>query len=156
MLANTKMALALYKKKKDIKGFLKHLVLVAEKVDSGHFAPEALIAYDESVKETAREVGIKAFAKVDPSAIVKHLSYDGTLAAKNAKKLAAKKGGQSVQTPKANTASKSSGVCLRHNFNSMGCSRGNACFYRHVCSACGGAGHVNEACPNTTKPKTQK
>ena len=146
------MALALYKKGKDIKGFLKHLVLIAEKAETGHFDPEALIAYDESVKEAAREMGSKAFAKLDPSAIVKHLSYDGTLAAKNAKKLSAKKAIPAKGAP----SSKSSGICLKHNFNSLGCSRGATCFYRHVCSACGGGGHINESCPNTVKPKAQK
>ena len=67
MLANIKMALALYRKKMDVKGFLKHLVLVAEKIDSGHFAPEPLIAYDDSVQESARKAGIRAFGKIDPS-----------------------------------------------------------------------------------------
>ena len=86
------MAMALLKRGKDITGFLSHFLMIAEKADKYVFEPEALINYDESVKELAKESGIGAFAEISPSLIVKHLSYDGTKNASNAKATQAKKG----------------------------------------------------------------
>ena len=65
------MALALLRRKKDIKSLLKHMLLVAEKADSDTFVDEALINYDESIKDRAKESGMKAFKHVDPSIIMK-------------------------------------------------------------------------------------
>ena len=85
VLANLRMTLALYKKEKDVKGFLKHQILIAEKADKDMFEPASLIGYDESIKEIARESGSKSFEKVNPATIVKHLSYDGTRAANSSR-----------------------------------------------------------------------
>ena len=71
VLANLKMARKFYKKERDILGFLDHMILVAEKAERRVFASEALIGYDESVKDSAKEIGLKAFKKVDPANIVK-------------------------------------------------------------------------------------
>ena len=110
VLANIRMALALYKKRKNIKGFLKHMIMIAEKADKDMFEPAALIAYDESIKEVARESGSKSFDKVDPAAIVKHLSYDGTRAANSSKASAA----SFSKKPSANKqgTKTASGVCI--------------------------------------------
>ena len=145
VLVNTRMALALYKREKDIAGVLKHIILIAEKADKDVFEAEALINYDESVKDSAKEDGIKAFSKLDPANIVKHLSYDGTHQAKNGKGAAA-----AAKRP-ASAARKSGarkGACLKHNFDPSGCSRGRDCYYKHACSACGAFGHINDGCPN--------
>ena len=95
------MALSLYKKKRDIRGFLEHVILVAEKADGPLFASEALIQYDESVKSTAKERGLKSFRKIDPANIVKHLSYDGTQLAMNAKRNV-----QSARKPRSGESAK--------------------------------------------------
>ena len=58
---NVRMTLALLKRKKDIKGLLRHMLLVAEKADRDVFMDETLIEYDESIKDMAKEYGIKAF-----------------------------------------------------------------------------------------------
>ena len=104
------MVLALYRKRKDVKGFLKHMVYIAEKAEKSLFDPAALNAYDECIKEVARECGSKSFEKVGPAAIVKHLSYDGTVAAQNnAKSSAAKK-----PAPFKSGGKPTSGICLKH------------------------------------------
>ena len=148
VLANAKMALALYKKKRDIRGFLEHVILVAEKADGPLFAAEALIQYDESVKQTAKEHGLKSFRKIDPANIVKHLSYDGTQVAMNAKR-----GIQSSKkAPAPASNQKSAGAshdfsCLKHNFTLGGC-RAPSCRFKHICPACASLNHVNADCPN--------
>ena len=152
VLANAKMALYLYKKKRNITGFLEHVILVAEKADGPLFASEALIQYDESVKLTAKEHGLKSFSKIDPANIVKHLSYDGTQVAMNAKR--------NIQVNKRATgpapAQKSAGTshnfsCLKHNFTLGGCPKGSACRFKHICSACSAPNHLNADCPNVDR-----
>ena len=152
VLANTRMVLALYRKGKDVKGFLKHMVYIAEKAEKCMFDPAALIAYDESIKEVARDCGSKSFEKVDPAAIVKHLSYDGTLAAQNNAKSSA-----AMEPAAFKPGSKpAGGICLKHNFSSSGCPRGTSCFYKHICSSCHSRGHVSDACTNVDRSASKK
>ena len=144
------MALALYKKKRDIRGFLEHVILVAEKADGPLFASEALIQYDESVKQTAKEHGLKSFRKIDPANIVKHLSYDGTQVAVNAKRNI--QTSKKASNPMAMSHQKSAGAthnfsCLKHNFTLGGC-RAPSCRFKHICSACSSPQHINADCPN--------
>ena len=138
VLVNIKMAIALLKREKDISGVLSHMLMIADKADKNVFEPEALISYDESVKEMAKESGIKAFAKIDPSLIVKHLSYDGTKNAKSEKAAVSRKFKPAAGARRAPAGS----YCIKHNFEPSGCSRGKDCSYRHICSACYGSGHV--------------
>ena len=147
VLVNVRMALALLKRKKNIKSLLKHMLLVAEKADSDTFMDDVLISYDESIKELAKEEGVKAFKKVDPAILMKHLCYDGTKAAAAAKRL---------NTNKKAPASKgvqSVGHCLKFNYDPRGCMRGKDCYYKHVCSACGSGAHGNPDCPGGNRPK---
>ena len=44
------MGRKLYKKDRDILGFLDHMILIAEKAEKRVFASEALISYDKAVK----------------------------------------------------------------------------------------------------------
>ena len=132
------MILKFYKKERDIKGMLKHSILLAEKAVADIFMNEALVSYDESVKVAAAEEGIQVFSKLDPAAIVKHLSDDGTRAAKAAKGRASRP---------SHTAATSNRACFKFNFTSGGCSR-SRCNYPHKCSACSGPGDVNADCPN--------
>ena len=151
VLANLKMVRKLYKKDRDILGFLDHMILVAEKAERRVFASEALISYDESVKDAAKENGLKAFAVVDPANIVKHLSYDGTQVAVNSRR--------SNATRQSSSASKGPNLnhnfaCIKFNFAQGGCKEGRSCRYKHICSACGGSGHSNGDCPNVDRERS--
>ena len=147
---NIKMAASLLKRGKDISGFLDHFLMVAEKAESTMFEPITLIGYDESVKESAKELGMKAFSKIDPARIMKFLCYDGTRNAHSAKNAAAKKPSGFKPPPRI------SGVCIKFNSDPSGCPRGKDCPYRHVCQACKVKGHVTEDCPNVVKPAPHK
>ena len=129
------------------------MILVAEKAERRVFASEALIGYDESVKDSAKENGLSAFKKVDPANIVKHLSYDGTQLAVNSRR----------PNTSRNTSSRGSGsgptlnhnfACIKFNFAQGGCKAGSSCRYKHICSACGGPGHSNGDCPNVDRDRS--
>ena len=111
------MALALLKRKRDITGFLEHFLMTADKADKDVFTPDALIAYDESVKDMSKKSGIEAFAKVELSLIVKHLSYDGTRNASIAKEAKTKKFSTSA------ALRKTAGYCIKFNCDPTGCNR---------------------------------
>ena len=150
VLVDVCMAIALLKRKKDISGYLKHFLMIAEKADKDVFEPKALISYDESVKDMAKESGIGAFAKVEPSLIVKHLSYDGTKNASANKAAKFKKPSNGhASAPRAKTL----GYCIKYNMDPSGCPRGKDCPYKHICSACYGSGHTTDNCPNVKKQK---
>ena len=80
VLANLRMLCRFFKKERDINGMLDHFILLAEKAEKDVFIDEALLSYDKSVKDWAKEHGLKKFDTLNPSEIVKHLSYDGTKA----------------------------------------------------------------------------
>ena len=124
---------------------LKHSFLLAEKAVADVFANEALVSYDESVKVAAAEEGIQVFSKLDSAAIVKHLSDDGTRAAKAAKRRASRPSHTAATSNRGSAVATS--ACFKFNFASGGCSR-SRCNYPHKCSACSGPGDVNADCPN--------
>ena len=88
MLVNLRMTLKLLKKERNIKGLLQHLIMVAEKAETGMFANDTLCSYDEAVRITVSEKGLRSFGKIDPATIFKFLTYDGTVAAEKAKRAA--------------------------------------------------------------------
>ena len=55
MLGNLRMAAKLLKKERDIQGLLQHLILIAEKAQSGTFGNDCLCKYDEAVRSAARK-----------------------------------------------------------------------------------------------------
>ena len=138
MLANLKMALKLLRKERNIKGLLQHLILVAEKAETGTFANDPSCKYDEAVRLNANERGLRSFGNIDPATIFKFLTYDGTLAAERARK--------SVESTKRQGRGRSSVMysCYAYNNASEGC-KGN-CGYRHICSSCGAQGHIFADC----------
>ena len=146
VVVNIRMALALMKRKKDIRGLLRHMLLIGEKAASDMFMDDALLNYDESVKDKAKDMGMKAYRRVDPAAIVEHLSYENTKNAANAKRGGGRKGFVSK------TQGQGPGHCLKYNYDPRGCTR-KECHYRHVCSACGSASHVNGDCPKRSSQK---
>ena len=111
-------------RKRDITGMLDHFILLAEKAEKDVFIDEALLAYDTSVKERAKEYGLKEFDTLKPSEIVKHLSYDGTKAGST--KVSRKAVRQQASGSGNHGGGSSSGACLKYNFASGGC----------VCSQC--------------------
>ena len=137
VLANARMALALYKKGRNIKGLLQHIILVADKAQRCLFASQSLIDYDASVKLTAKEEGLRSMGKVDPSTIMQYLCYDGTLAAEKARK-------SEVKRRPGRGGTRNILACYAHNYNQGGCPGG--CGYRHVCTHCGSSGHINSEC----------
>ena len=150
VLANARMALRFYKKERDITGILDHIILLAEKAEPGVFDNEALVRYDDSVKLAAYEKGLSQFKLLDPAAIVKHLSYDGTKVAANSRRAAVKRfTATKNQSPQAMSrgGGGGGGPCYKFNFASGGCRR-QRCEYRHICAACKGPGHVLDDCPN--------
>ena len=141
VLANVKMALSFYKKEKNVKGLLQHIVLIAEKAESGTFTAAALSDYDESVKSLAMDFGLKAFKRADPSSIVKHLSYEGTIAAERARQ--ATRGGGRRRHGRGQSGNLY--ACYKYNSYAEGCKGG--CGYRHICSSCGSSAHLADDCP---------
>ena len=55
ILANLRMVLKLFKKKRNLKGLLQHLIMVVEKADTGMFANDSLCRYDEAMRKLASE-----------------------------------------------------------------------------------------------------
>ena len=153
------MALRFYKKERDISGIFEHLILLAEKAETGVFDSEALIRYDDSVKLLAYEKGLKQFKVLDPAAIVKHLAYDGTKVAANSRRAAGRRfnannnNNNNSNNNRGGAAASNLpnyGACYKFNLASGDCRR-TRCDYRHVCSACGGPGHINADCPNVDR-----
>ena len=147
VLANLRMLRRFYKKDRDIYGLLDHFILLAEKAEKDVFMDEALLSYDESVKQRAKDNGLKEFSQLNPSETVKHLSYDGTKA--GSAKVSRKSARQS-SNGQSHGGGSSAGCCLKYNFSSGGCHR-SQCNYKHACSACGSTGHVNADCPNVDR-----
>ena len=65
VLANARMALSLLKKKRNIKGLLRHVILIADKADKCCFTSAALCDYDAAVKRTAGEKGLRTIGRTD-------------------------------------------------------------------------------------------
>ena len=144
-LVNLRILSRMFRKGKDIQGFLDHCILLAEKADPGLFRPETLIKYDNHVKCVAAEKGSASFEKIDPASIVKFLSYDGTKGAeKQASNHSARKSRSSI-TP--------NGTCFRFNFSIDGCKR-SSCPYKHVCSTCFSASHIANDCSRKSEAKS--
>ena len=147
VLANLRMTLKLFRKKRNIKGLLQHLIMVVEKAATGMFANDSLCKYNEAVRLMAGEKGLYSFGKIDPATIFKFLTYDGTVAAERAKK-AAEGSRRSGRGRSGNLF-----ACYAFNYSVEGCKGG--CGYRHVCSSCGAHGHLFADC-TTKKPPTGK
>ena len=148
VLANLRMLRRFYKKDRDLNGLLDHFILLAEKAEKDVFIDEALLSYDNSVKQRAKDNGLKEFSQLNPSEIVKHLSYDGTKAGSTkVSRKAVHQQNQGQGQGQGHGGDSSAGACLKFNFSSAGCRR-SQCNYKHVCSACSSSGHVNADCPN--------
>ena len=65
MLVNLRILSKMYKKDKDLQGFLDHTILLVEKADTDVFEPDTLIRYDHHVKTVAADKGSSTFATLD-------------------------------------------------------------------------------------------
>ena len=71
-----------HKKGKDVSGLIDHLLVMAEKTETGYYKPECLTGYDDECREHANERGIKSFSEIKPATVLRFLSYDNTTAAR--------------------------------------------------------------------------
>ena len=124
-----------YKKGKDVGGLIDHLLVMAEKTESGYYKLECLTGYDDDCRERANEEGIKSFGEINAATVLRFLSYDSTAAARK----------QSVsQTQTQGKKSSQRGYCF--NFNSQSGCDGAGCNFRHVCMFCGDSTHGSVGC----------
>ena len=119
--------------KYDLKGIIKHGLMMAEKASKDVYIPEAFIEYDESVRKRGGQSGPTAFGSVDQEDVLRFFSCE-YLKSKKATGASAK----------GNTTKKSK-TCLR--YNDSGCTYKN-CAYQHKCIACEGWGHPKKDCRN--------
>ena len=117
-----------YNKGKDVGDLINHLLVMAEKTETGMYQLDCLLGYDDECREHANERGIKSFAEIKPATVLRFLSYDSTTAARK----------QSQNSQSSQAQSKKSGqrgFC--YDFNTqVGCDNG-ACNFRHTCMFCG-------------------
>ena len=121
--------------KYDLKGIIKHGLMMSEKAAKDVYIPEAFIEYDESVRKRGGQVGPTAFGIVDQEDVLRFFSCEYLKSKKAA-------GGSA----KSSTAKKSK-TCLR--YNDGGCTYKN-CSYQHKCIACEGWGHPKKDCRNVS------
>ena len=128
--------------KYDVRGIIKHGLMLSEKAAKDVYRPEAFVQYDESVRSRAGHSGPSAFGTVDQEDVLRFFSCDNL-----------KHRRTSVATGK-NSHSKKDKFCLR--FNDGGCANKN-CPYAHKCMACEEFGHSKKDCRNvSTKKKDPK
>ena len=124
-----------YKKGKRVRGLISHLLVMAEKAESGYYKLECLQGYGEECRENASERGITSFGEIRAAAVLRFLSYDSTTGAKRNQV----QGGQIGQVKKQD----SKGSCFK--FNASGC-HSTTCQFRHVCMFCGDSSHGSQSC----------
>ena len=122
----------------DVRGIIKHGLMLAEKAAKDVYRPEAFVQYDESVRTRAGQVGPTAFASIDQ--VLRFFSCDNL-------KVKRPTGGSG----KAGQPRKDK-ICLR--FNDGGCSNKN-CQYSHKCLACEDTGHSKKDCKNVNSKKKE-
>lgn len=130
-----------------IEGMLRHNVFMAEKSSSRVYMPQAIVKYDEAVRDKARAEGSLAYTGGDMSLAMRFLSTEFTkpkpgafgnnFGPRNLKK-------QPVSQSLANVNGRPSRlVCWQ--FNSGGCMF-ESCKYPHICSRCFMVGHSQHTC----------
>ena len=138
-----------YKKGKDVAGLIDHLLVMAEKTETGYYKLECLVGYDDDCREHANERGIKSFAEIKPATVLRFLSYNLTTAARKQAQA-----GQSIQFQGKKSGHK--GFC--YDFNSyVGCDN-LWCNFRHTCMFCGSSSHGSTICKrgNASNGKSSK
>ena len=129
--------------KYDVKGLIRHGQSMAEKAAKGSYKKNALIGYDESVRERAGEVGPSAFGVVEYDDVFRFFCADNTVP----KKLPQGKPGSAIARVKSDK------IC--HRYNDAGCQSKN-CIYAHKCASCELWGHPQKDCRRGEKKKEAK
>ena len=126
--------------KYDVRGIIKHGLMMAEKAAKDVYEPEAFTQYDDSVRSRAGHVGPTAFGTVDQEGVLRFFSCDN-LKCKRA---------PADMYKSSQSSSRKDEVCLR--FNDKGCSN-KSCPYAHRCIACEEYGHAKKDCKNVINKK---
>ena len=121
--------------KYDVRGLVKHGLMMSEKAAKDVYEAEAFVQYDESVRSRAGVSGPTAFGSVDQEDVLRFFSCDNM-----------KKKKQVVSQTKLGQPKKNK-FCLRYNDST--CTAKN-CQYAHRCIACEDWGHPKKECKNVT------
>ena len=124
-----------YRRGRRVEGLIDHLLVMAEKAETGMYKLDCLIGYDDECRENANEKGLKSFGKIEAATVLRFLSYDSTAAAK-------RQGAQAVQPQAKRSGLK--GYCF--SFNSQGGCDGAGCNFKHICMFCGESNHGATGC----------
>ena len=124
--------------KYDVRGLVKHGLMMSEKAAKDVYEAEAFVQYDESVRSRVGIAGPPAFGQVDQEDVLRFFSCDNMKRKKQP-------GNQAKGTqPKKNK------YCLRYNEGS--CTTKN-CQYAHRCFECEEWGHAKKDCKNVSIKK---
>ena len=119
--------------KYDVRGLVKHGLMMSEKAAKDVYEAEAFVQYDDSVRTRAGAVGPTAFGSVDQEDVLRFFPCD------NMKKK------KQPQTQAKVSQTKKNKFCLR--YNDSVCTSKN-CQYAHRCIACEEWGHPKKDCKN--------
>ena len=122
-----------YGKGRTVTGLIDHLLVVAEKAETGYYQLDSLLGYDDECREIANREGLRSFGEIRPSTVLRFLCYDSTKGAKN----------QASGGP-SHKKSASKGMCFKFNTDA-GCDV-NSCQFRHACVFCYETGHGSTSC----------
>ena len=128
-----------YKRGKRVGGLIDHVLVMAEKNETGYYKLASLVGYDDECREVASEKGLKTFGDVKPSTVLKFLCYDSTKSAKNQ----GVQQGQNQTNPGQRRKSEGKGSCFK--FNGSGC-HSHSCQFEHACMFCGDTAHGSQGC----------
>ena len=129
--------------KSDVTGLIRHGRSLAEKAEKGSYKKNALIGYDESVRERAGEVGPSAFGVVEYDDVFRFFCADNTVPKKP----------QQGKPGAVSNRVKSDKIC--HRYNDAGC-QSKTCIYAHKCASCELWGHPQKDCRRGGKKKEAK
>ena len=125
-----------YKRGKRVAGLIDHLLVMAEKTETGYYKLASLIGYDDECSEIASDKGLRSFWEVKPSTVLKFLCYDSTNNTKH------QPGGQ-VPQQALRKRKDPKGLCFK--FNGSGCSN-SSCQFKHCCMFYDDLSHSSQGC----------
>ena len=60
-----------YKRGKRVRGLIDHILVMAEKAETGYYKLASLVGYDDECREIASEKGLSSFGDIKPSTVLK-------------------------------------------------------------------------------------
>lgn len=125
------LACKLIEKGCPIKGFLEHVWFVAEQASLNRFRPEAILAYDQGVRDKATKHGLDVLGYGDADNFYWYL---GAAALKKETKVKNVPPNRYQEGRGKSSEIKELRICGRYNHGH--CQYGSSCFRKHVCFAC--------------------